>query len=71
MIAKIILQILNFAPQSEKRMKFALRIWPIDVKDIPKAVSEHGNRDVCVVKKTVQGRGRVAFVMAKFLQMVS
>lgn len=41
------------------------------MKDIPKAVSEHGNRDVCVVKKTVQGRGRVAFVMAKFLQMVS
>lgn len=53
-------------------MKFALRILAdYDVKDIPKAVSEHGNRDVCVVKKTVQGRGRVAFVMAKFLQMVS
>lgn len=52
-------------------MKFALRIVAIDVKDIPKAASEHGNRDVCVVKKTVQGRGRVAFVMAKFLQMVS
>lgn len=52
-------------------MKFALRIWPIDVKDIPKAASEHGNRDVCVVKNTVQGRGRVEFVMANFLQMVS
>lgn len=68
---KTYLPILNFALQREKRVKFALRICPIDVKDIPKAVSEHGNRDVCVVKKTVQGRGRVAFVMAKFLQMVS
>lgn len=67
----MLLQILNLAPCG-KRMKFALRNdCDYDVKDIPKAVSEHGNRDVCVVKKTVQGRGRVAFVMAKILQMVS
>lgn len=51
-------------------MKFALRIAAdYDVKDILKAAIRErercGSRDVCVVKKAVQGRGRAAFVMAE------
>lgn len=69
------LQILNLAPRLDTNEVRVCEYGPIMMWKIFRrpwgAVSEHGNRDVCVVKKTVQGRGRVAFVMAKFLQMVS
>ncbi|CAH0399143.1 unnamed protein product [Chilo suppressalis] len=59
---------LNEASQNNLRGLKDLQLQIVDMSYFV-AVSEHGNRDVCVVKKTVQGRGRVAFVMAKFLQM--